>query len=81
MTESLDFLHYQLPADWCHEHMVREPSQDGDFQACYECGHVYRTEQELLDVHNAVMEAYGEPPRSGLGERLRTFCGHCMHDF
>lgn len=64
----------------CSIHNVDEPRDDDTFQVCFECNHVYQTEQDLLDSHNADLVLYGEEPRSELGF-LRFFCGECVHDF
>lgn len=59
--------------DHCHVHNVDEPA-DGAYRICGECGHVYMSEQELVDgdaewhggVRRPVAEIY--------------VCVHCPHD-
>lgn len=36
-----------MSATYCHTHDVDEPSLPGDYIACLECGHVYRTSWQL----------------------------------
>jgi len=78
---SINFPDNVAPADWCWSCCRSEPIPEGGaFQVCYECGHVYAAEADLLADHNAVLADMGEPPRTDL-DQLRYFCAHCIHDF
>lgn len=68
---------------FCHSHGRREPIPDGGaYIVCFECGHVYRTRDELIDAHQAnVGLTDDELSEPAMGKRLEGFCGHCVHDF
>lgn len=46
------------------------------FDVCFECGHVYRTGQDMIDEYNA----HGEWEWEGLAASI-PFCPMCLHDF
>jgi hypothetical protein len=57
------------------------------YQYCLECGHVYVTEQDLMDAYNAIireMRKTSEEPEH-LQEKTSGkdiyFCQCCIHDF
>ena len=52
------------------------------FKFCFECGHTYATEKELIDEYNASGERKGEPDlwRATNVENI-YFCPLCLHDF
>lgn len=62
----------------CNIHYKHEPDQEGDYLACGECFHVFRTAEELIEEYNkdrpdfllAITDA----------SRVAT-CPHCAHDF
>ena len=69
--------------EFCYFHGW-EPDLPGDYRACLECAHIFRTEQELVDAHNAILEEmkkYGDvgPPATNAEEIWA--CPHCTHDF
>src|SRR5262249_19048980 len=36
--------------DWCYSHNAAEPLEPSDYSTCGECGHVFRTKQELINA-------------------------------
>lgn len=67
----------------CQIHGVDEPDLDGDFWACGECWHVWRSEADLLADLNARYAEFN----SGLSS-INTFnaaryptCPLCAHDW
>lgn len=89
MTEKAHF-QAELPDDWCYIHNESEPiPADGAYRVCFECSHVFPTEQALIDDIRSFWEEYiyGEypdgrcdyvPPTEG---REIFSCPHCAHDF
>lgn len=76
----------QWPHPWpytehCTWHDAHEPAE-GAYRLCLECGHAFRTAEELQTtyVDNAPAEtrslAAGLVPASEI-----SFCPHCLHDF
>lgn len=63
--------------EWCSWHHQVEPSLPGDFKACFECGHVWRTRAAFeADCEWAAWE-HGVPfPHAD-----QPFCPLCIHDF
>lgn len=64
--------------DFCYIHHRHEQSVGPTYRVCFECGHVYYTEEELLDEE---WHANG-----GDVERLTCadgiyFCPLCLHDW
>lgn len=61
----------------CWVHHVNEPWA-GAHIVCFECAHVYRTAQDLLDAFNREMPEECPPATStdDIG-----FCPECLHDF
>jgi hypothetical protein len=65
------------------------------YQSCLECGHIYRTEQELVDAHNKIINELNAqhdhhrecdplwcgpiPCVTGAGQIFH--CALCLHDF
>ena len=73
---------------FCYIHGVCEPDLPGDYRACGECGHVYRTvwdllTEELLFWRRGVMGGWVDSMEVGpLGDPDRIFsCPLCTHDF
>lgn len=64
----------------CHSHDVDEPWTDDYYRACYECGHVFPTEQALIDDNAAVWARMGQPCPDRTGADIHC-CPHCVHDF
>lgn len=61
-------------SDFCHIHGRHEPDQPGDYRACGECFHVFRTDEELETAH----EKWG----TGHLDAEQIFaCPLCTHDF
>lgn len=61
-------------AAFCYIHAVHETAEQDDYQLCWECGHVYRSEQELVDEY---AQAGG---RHRLAQDI-MFCPACLHDW
>ena len=60
----------------------REEADEG-FKFCYECGHTYATEKELIDEYNASGQRADEPEnlwRATASDQIH-FCPLCLHDF
>lgn len=71
--------------DMCWIHRVLEPFEEGDYRYCYECGHVYKTEQELLDEFNKeCKEVCNSCDHKHVDKTSGVdifFCPLCLHDF
>lgn len=63
----------------CYSHGIDEPDEPC-FLYCYECGHVFPTEQALIDDDNAVWVGMGEPAPNRSPDEI-SCCPHCVHDF
>jgi len=67
------------PGSDCYFH-PNEHAQPTDFKQCFECGHSYRTEQELIDEYvrgrSADMAHLPIPTTANI-----FFCPTCDHDF
>lgn len=70
----------------CFIHHEDEPVPQDCFLICYECQHVYRTPQDLVEQHNAAMDLIMEPGETWkpltveqVGEIFS--CPVCAHDF
>lgn len=63
----------------CYIHDEDEPDVPGDYRACGECFHVYRTATELLDEENKIMRSMGLPFTQDAAEVVT--CPLCTHDF
>lgn len=55
----------------CHWHGEDEPWEPGFWRACMECGHVYRTLQDLRNAWEQEMPGHFD----------EYACGFCGHDF
>lgn len=78
--------------DYCYTCKKHEPLTPDYFEACAECLHVFETEQDLVDAHNAMIRSMavthpGEkvnlterPPYVKLGDKIYS-CPLCLHDF
>jgi hypothetical protein len=67
--------------DHCFVHGVAEPSLPGDFRACAECWHVWRTEADyLVDVAARAAEMKWPMPKNTDTDDL-PFCPLCSHDW
>lgn len=71
--------------DYCYSCGRHEPVPlDGYYRICAECFHVYVTEQELIDGHNALVlsmaEGMHEVPTVSRGVDVFA-CPKCIHDF
>jgi hypothetical protein len=75
---STDLVHSPFGSH-CLIHDSFEPDMPGDYRACGECWHVYRSEWELLIAHNALALMWGEPLETD-GSRVYS-CPLCCHDF
>lgn len=63
----------------CYSHDVDEPDQPC-FRYCYECSHVFPTEQALIDADNAVWVQMGRSAPNRPSDEIFC-CPHCVHDF
>ena len=64
----------------CYSHGVDEPG-DGAFRICFECGHAYRTPEEIQREWTAnappdLPDRETPPPVEQI-----YFCGLCLHDW
>jgi hypothetical protein len=75
--------------DYCFSHDRVEPTQDGDYRACGECGHVWRTEADFVTdvlIDRAHFEAdyvryeRAMPPDFEYAAQDQWFCPLCTHD-
>lgn len=65
---------------FCWEHNRHEDYGPDSYLVCFECHHVFRTEEELIEGHNRQLE---EAPHSipvTSGDQVFC-CPHCIHDF
>lgn len=76
-----------MSTEYCHVHNMEETDLPGDYRACGECSHIFRTEQELVNAHNEMLrQARGRCPSepwmadAAAGGEI-TVCPHCTHDF
>jgi hypothetical protein len=69
----------------CWFHPDEPPMRPGDYLACGECGHVFRTPADLVTAHLAMyVEVFGTgtPPRpEDHRADLIPLCPICTHDF
>jgi hypothetical protein len=81
---------------YCAIHDIDEPDRTGDYAACLECGHVYRTRRAFWwaavigEVH-LVPAIIRHQPIRGIAAFLwsvltispddLTYCPHCSHDW
>jgi hypothetical protein len=68
---------------WCFGHS-RHENPAGAYQVCGECGHVYRSERDLVvldaDSRRPYTPGGAEPTPARSGEHVQT-CPVCLHDF
>lgn len=58
-----------------------EPVTDETYEVCFECGHVYETEQDLIDTEYETAQSYEDqaiPKQKGIDI---LYCPLCLHDF
>lgn len=70
------------PSEHCHWHEAHEPTPSGGaYIVCGECGHVYATPEELVDIF--VNEAPPDFPVTleNISAESIRFCPYCIHDF
>lgn len=75
----------------CCIHHIDEGWDETSYLWCMECGHVYQTEQELVDAYNrkvsemnremGVFFSYGTPLAFVSSAEDIHFCQYCLHDF
>jgi len=72
--------------EWCLPCGRWEPDRDGDFLACLECHHVYRTPEDLVAEENNIRRRMGDPElvidgnvREVVGQIYS--CPLCTHDW
>lgn len=63
--------------EWCASCWRWEEVTPGAYRGCLECGHTYKTPQELVEAYNWVAEPLN------LAETAEDvpFCPFCLHDF
>ena len=67
--------------DHCLVHGVDEPSQPGDFRACFECQHVWRTREAYVVDVAALCGELEWPMPTITGDDDLPFCPLCSHDW
>jgi len=72
--------------EWCASCHRLEGDLPGDFRPCLECGHVFRTAEELLEAENKLRRMFNErftdtyfPPVTDV-ETIHS-CPLCTHDW
>lgn len=72
----------------CAIHDTVEIGTENDYLVCFECGHVYKTEQELIDEDYVFRaELYAKYPDTSITVSPATdadeitCCPLCFHDF
>lgn len=72
--------------EWCSSCSRWEEAREEE-TCCLECGHVYKTAQELVEAYNreadSINDAYDGPPPVTYMEKAEdvNFCPLCLHDF
>lgn len=68
-------------SSYCAIHNVQEPATDSTYRVCFECGHVYETKQDLIDIEYETAQSYGDHifPKTNAASIL--FCPLCLHDW
>lgn len=79
--------------DMCWSHNVNEPANEETYRICFECNHVFQTEDDLVNAHNAKVEEMRMDGPGGdfewevayipLAQRGSDIhcCPFCIHDF
>lgn len=70
----------ELADDFCLSHYVNEPNDGTVYTICYECNHLFRTEQDLINADREAQTQYGVHENSRPVGDI-TACPHCNHDF
>jgi hypothetical protein len=94
-----DYMHLHHPecghGSWCYSHWMMEPTDATTFRVCFECKHVYPTEESLVKAHNDFLHVLNREvnpkghPDFELTEPLPDVttasqiysCPECIHDF
>lgn len=74
---------------YCHVHHIHETIPLDAWVVCGECGHAYRTAQDLVDSWNRREDEWVERNGAGAGDGQMTLaaadrvfsCVECGHDF
>jgi hypothetical protein len=67
------------PLEHCFSHSVDEPVAGDDWHCiCFECGHLYQTEDELVEAYNRGGKLI-EAEVDNADEIY--FCPYCLHNF
>lgn len=70
-----------MPDKWCYVcNKYESIPESGAYKVCFECNHVYITEDDLLVAHNNMLSEMDEERIEDLGD-LQYCCGMCSHDF
>lgn len=76
--------------DYCYSCNRHEPIPPEYYRMCHECFHVYVTEKELVDEHNALLRNLGATVAGLVSLEKPLFikagidvwtCPKCIHDF
>lgn len=81
--------------EWCYSHHEYEDASGEIYLMCFECKHVYRTAEDLVNAYNreatvmadrwaGLLVGAAPPPVRNLGPDqadLIGFCQFCLHDF
>lgn len=66
----------------CAIHETVEKFNDDSFMVCFECGHVFHTEKELIEADHEMRRQYMGPNVEKAPSSSVIFsCPHCTHDF
>jgi hypothetical protein len=79
MTKKLELNErYEIGPVFCAIHYVNEMIYSDTHQVCYECKHVFQTEQELVEATRLLGNCENNSARVG---ELIYSCPECLHDF
>jgi hypothetical protein len=67
-----------LMAEFCYVHYERESGPG--WRRCFECGHLYRTEQELVEDNYRNDTEFDFDAKKLSADEIFA-CAHCGHDF
>lgn len=77
-----------LPPFRCYWHERWEYSPHWPYIVCFECGHVYPTEDSLIEAQREKVDYFKSVDLVHFGHVVYaqsadeiTFCQHCLHDF
>lgn len=65
----------------CYGCGVTHTYQPDDYRVCGECGHLFRTEQDLIDATKRLFVEMGFAPELVTGSGGIYSCPQCTHDW